>query len=606
MTNFDQNIQALLTAYPEFEQEILVKYQPSNEITILPTPTGPPSALYKGAYLHSRHDPEREAARFIQQGPARNPACCVFFGFGLGYFIEAYKKEHPDTPIIVVEPDVSLFLKALSSRQMIDLLSSNDVSFLLDSPPEALGNLLNYFTGGAIDIVAPKSLYMLHCEYYDELKSVIDSFLSRAQINRNTLKRFGRLWVRNFSFNIGLMPRIRGVRELNGVFRGIPAIILAAGPSLEMVLPVLKSLRRKCLIIAVDTSLRACVRAGVIPDFLIVVDPQYWNSRHIDGISTEEIMLISESSTYPSVFRRSYRSIFFCSSLFPLGKYIEEVTTEMGKLGAGGSVATSAWDFARIIGGNPIFFAGLDLGFPELSTHFRGNSFENIFQSIASRICSVETTGFKMLHDAAPFSVDSNTGGKVLTDKRLILYKWWFENQQKIYPHAETFTITPGGVLIEGIRHFASENIGAFEDKRERINSILNYVANKRNDGDYIDRSSLQKRLDRLLDELEKLGDLSSSGIKVISALKKEPSTDEEQSRRLQLLNDIDHKILQSDSRDVAGFLLQQIAQEILESGSEELTMEEVLENSDRIYNDLQESIDFHKHYLAGARNRLS
>lgn len=605
MTYFDQNIQALRTAYPQFEQEILVKYQASDEISILPTPTGLPSALYKGAYLHSRHNPEREAARFIRQGSARNPACCIFFGFGLGYFVEAYKKEHPDTPAIVVEPDVSLFLAALSSRQMIDLLSSSDVSFLLDSPPEALGNLLNHFTGAAINIVAPKSLYMLHSEYFDELKTVIDSFLSRAQINRNTLKKFGRLWVRNFSFNMGLMPRIRGVRELDGVFRGIPAIILAAGPSLETVLPILKSLRRKCLIIAVDTSLRACVRAGVIPDFLIVVDPQYWNSRHIDGINTEEIMLISESSTYPSVFRRSYRSIFFCSSLFPLGRYIEEVTAEMGKLGAGGSVATSAWDFARIIGGNPILFAGLDLGFPERSTHYRGNSFENIFQSSACRIRSVETTGFKMLHDAAPFSVDSNAGGKVLTDKRLILYKWWFENQQKIFPLVETLTITLGGVLIEGISHFASENIKELEEKREQIDSILNNLESKRNDKVHIDRSRLQQRLDQLLDELEILSDLSSNGIKVISALKKDQSTGNEQSRSLQLLNDIDHKILQSDSHDVAGFLLQQIAQEILDTGSKELTMEEVLENTDRIYNDLQESIDFHKHHLAGARRRL-
>jgi hypothetical protein len=127
----------------------------------------------------------------------------------------------------------------------------------------------------------------------------------------------------------------------------------------------------------------------------------------------------------------------------------------------------------------------------------------------------------------------------------------------------------------------------------------------RENNGDYVERRSLQDRLDRLLDELEKLSDLSLNGIKVISALKKEPSSGDEQSQRLQLLNDIDNEILQSDSHDVAGFLLQQIAQEILESGSKELSMEEVLENSDRIYNDLKESIDFHKHHLAGARSRL-
>ena len=97
------------------------------------------------------------------------------------------------------------------------------------------------------------------------------------------------------------------------------------------VITQLPRLADRCVVIAVDTALRACLSAGVQPDFTILVDPQYWNWRHLDGTRAAGSVLITESAAWPAVFRYPARDIFLCSSLFPLGKYLE---SRIGRKGA--------------------------------------------------------------------------------------------------------------------------------------------------------------------------------------------------------------------------------------------------------------------------------
>ena len=84
---------------------------------------------------------------------------------------------------------------------------------------------------------------------------------SRAESNANTLRRFGVVWVRNLLANLDLVVNAPGATTLPGRFAGLPALVLAAGPSLALVLPQLRRLRRGMLVVAVDrTSYRELAR----------------------------------------------------------------------------------------------------------------------------------------------------------------------------------------------------------------------------------------------------------------------------------------------------------------------------------------------------------
>ena len=146
----------------------------------------------------------------------------------------------------------------------------------------------------------------------------MESLADRREVNLNTLRRFGRLWVRNLLANLPLFLRAAGTRELEGLFAGMPALLLAAGPSLEPVLAVLPALAERLVLVAVDTSYRLCRQAGVKPDLLVTVDPQYWNSRHLDWAELEGILLASEPSVHPRTFHRPrLPNLYFMSSFSP-------------------------------------------------------------------------------------------------------------------------------------------------------------------------------------------------------------------------------------------------------------------------------------------------
>jgi len=236
------------------------------------------------------------------------------------------------------------------------------------------------------------------------------------------------------------MRDLPGIEAIAGLARGLPTLILAAGPSLDRILPLLPMLHERMVILAVDTAVRGCLDAGVEPDFILVVDPQYWNFRHLDGISCPHSFLITESAVWPAVYRFPCRGVYLCASLFPLGKFIEEHTVRHAELGAGGSVSTSAWDFARHLETDKIYLAGLDLGYPGKRTHFSGGLFEEWAHSTANRLEPAETALSRYLTQTTRRISRDYNDNPVQTDQRLELYVWWFESRIARHPLPQTTT----------------------------------------------------------------------------------------------------------------------------------------------------------------------
>lgn len=466
-----------------------------------PSRNGAPILTVGGFPLHSKYDPEREAARAVER--AGNGGC-VFAGLGMGYYCLEYAARFPDAFIAVVEPDVFVFLRCIENRDMGALLGrKNTALFIGLSAFDSAAAVEEIMQKSATppEILAPPALAKPNQAWFAEFSETLKRNKEKRGINKNTLKRFGGLWLKNMSKNLGEMGGRPGVSHFKDVFTDVPAALLAAGPSLDTILPHLKTLREKCVLIAVDTSLRACLNAGVQPDFVVLVDPQYWNYRHIAGLSSGRTFLVTESAAYPAVFRFPCRGVFLCASLFPLGKFLESRTEEKGSLGAGGSVATTAWDFARYTGAKTIYAAGLDLGYPGGATHFRGALFEEKNLSEADRLSPAETGATAALASGGLFYTDGYGGGKVLTDRRLNLYAWWFEAAAARHPDTTTYIIGGGGVKIPGMEPVAPERLHSLPDRRADVDAALEKA--EKAAGDAAARSGAGDAFARALDELE-------------------------------------------------------------------------------------------------------
>ncbi|MDR2542341.1 MAG: DUF115 domain-containing protein [Treponema sp.] len=507
MSIWEKNRRILQQHYPGFLEEITLKDNDDfthDDIKIEITPAGQPTLCVKGISVHSQRDPLREGQRLADSVCTENGAI-VILGFGLGY--AALAAAALGRPIIVVEKHKNLLLKAFELLDFSDFLSKNRVMFVIGGSGEGITNALaiadNLCGKKKSSVIRNKALAGLDEQWYKLAEKRIHTWTMKDEINDATRKRFEKRWTRNLSRNLSSFRDLPGVSHLTGLASGdnpLPVFLAAAGPSLDKTKPLLRDIHERCIVVAVDTSLRFFVQNGISPDFAVVVDPQFINSRHLDRCVNEstglQTVLVAEPAVYPSVLNLPFKNKFLCGSMLPLGSFMEKEVDIKGTLGAGGSVATTAWDFSRLLGSRQIWIAGLDLAFPGFKTHFRGARFETLANSLSGRFNPVEKWVVRALRDGVPFRTPSGAGGLVLTDKRLSLYASWFENQFRQHTLVQNLSFFRDGMAISGLEAADIEKFLALPKRREEIDCRIKAVLTK-TENDFNEPEKKQKRAEQ-------------------------------------------------------------------------------------------------------------
>ena len=597
MNLLSRNLRALYARHPGL-QHLGLESAGDGPLAVETAACGLATAQLQGSYLHSRYDPREEARRQLARELPSRFGSAVFLGFGLGYLPETFLELHPGRPLAVIEPEPALFRQALAARDLRGLLACPDASWLVGREAEEAVMELEEKAPGSPALLRLRPLYQRSLPYYRKLEALLQSLADRREVNLNTLRRFGRLWVRNLLANLPLFLGSAGVRELEGLFAGMPALLLAAGPSLDPVLAELQPLADRLLLVAVDTSYRLCRQAGVKPDLLITVDPQYWNSRHLDWADLRDTLLVCEPSVHPRTFHRPHLpNLRFMSSFFPIGELLERVTGPRGRVGAGGSVATSAWDLARLTGARPLYLAGLDLGYPGRRTHARGAFFEERAHTLSGRLGPAEQQDFLALTDAGLFPVVSTSGGVALTDRRMILYKWWFENQMKQHP-GSSFTLSADGARIAGLEHRPLAELLQLPLRRAEIEERLARVRSRQAGAqpDEVGQAAARRVLEELARDLGRLEELARRGLQLAGGAK--PAGGPAAAG----LEEVDRQILGLASRQVAGFLFQPLIRKVL--GGSAGSYREALELSAELYRELADSAGYQADLIRRALER--
>jgi hypothetical protein len=351
----------------------------------------------------------------------------------------------------------------------------------------------------------------------------------------------------------------------------------------------------------VDTNLRFFSNNGIHPDFVLTVDPQFWNSRHLDRCICEKTILIAESAAYPPVLHLPFRKIFLCGSLFPLGAFIEKQVDPKGRLGAGGSVATAAWDFARGLGSRNIWIAGLDLAFPALKTHFKGARLEERALSLTGRFSPVESWVVRVLRDGSPFKARSAAGGQVLTDRRLSLYAAWFENQFAQHNNVRNYALFQEGLAIKGLQSAQMEALLALPERRKEIDRRLGEVLS-RTDTEFDEPEEKQKRSRRyeeavsvLKRGLESIKNAAEEGTHITQQALKRPLNPSQQNKVIKNLDEITRRIANNEVKEVAGFLFPSVENEKDENDQ----FIAYVKTSHKIFSSLAEAAGFNLRYIA-------
>jgi len=641
-------------SYIEINKEILCKYYPglyedllnkdddfsSDDIKIETAQTGEPTLNIKGLYVHSPRDPAREAERLVNSvcGGIVLQSPVILLGFGLGYAAQAAAVS--GRLIIILEKHKNLFFKALETKDFSRLFSENRFIFVIGGSGEGITNALsiaykiiedsaafNNASGSGKKeqpfVIRNKALVSLDEQWYGQAENRILSWSMKDDVNAATHKRFGKRWVRNLSRNMSAIRDLPGVSYLTGIADrnkkisaenragrsgnqgesggSIPVFLAAAGPSLDKIKPLLCDIYSRCIVVAVDTSLRFFVKNGIQPDFVVVVDPQFWNSRHLDRCLEEKVIqktaLIAESAVYPPVLNLPFKYKYLCGSLFPLGTFIEKLVDQKGRLAAGGSVATTAWDFARLLGGNDIWIAGLDLSYPDLKTHFRGARFEDTAASQSNRFNPAEKWVVRALRDGKPFNALSANGGQVLTDQRLSLYKAWFENQFRLNVQVKNRGFFPDGLAIAGFNSADTEEFLALPKRRSEIDNIICNVYSETEKIFYNsnEKQERYKRYEKAVSSLENglkiIKSAANEGSEIVRRALRYPLNPQQRNNALKELDKITLRFEESEVKEIAGFLFPPVNEEEKSDNDPFLAY---LKSTQKLFSGIKEAADFY------------
>ncbi len=410
----------------------------------------------KPLFVHSRFDPKKEAARFIDEIDAGQYDLFIAFGFGFGYHVEELlSRIGTGATLLVIERDAQILRACFESRDLLPLLSDPRLTVLLDPSEDDISVALRGKSTHRVSFLTHRGSHQLYPDYYANSRRIAKSYLSTKEVNIATLAKFEKTWSANIARNIGRIAALPGADAFFDKFKGLPAIVVAAGPSLSESIGFIRASKDRAVVIAVDTAFNLLARHGIEPHFCITVDPQVINARYFEGSRPGRTVLIADPTSHPSAYRLFGGRTAVTGMAFQMMQWIETITGKKGEIAHGGSVSTNACDFARRLGASPVIMVGQDLSFTGGYAHARGSYLDEQVNLRTDRFFNAQVFNRRQLTALPKIFVKGIRSPKVHTNQKMMIFLSWFERRHD----SALVNATADGAFMQGVVHRRVEEI---------------------------------------------------------------------------------------------------------------------------------------------------
>ncbi len=331
--------------------------------------------------LHKQSGAVHECSEWLAE---LKPNCQVLyvFGAGLGYSFFTFRKwlkMKPKLHLVYVEPNLSVIFHLFQTDLGRRILNHPRVHFFNFKSKGSLKQLIQHLSAEFSQYKAKVITSPIYCKRYPRITACIQSELPKAHDSVSTLLKEGQ-HAKNSSFRnfTGLAPNLDGF--YNGsmcvdLLKGVPCIIVGAGPSLQKNIDVLKTLSNHALILAGSSAISGLTSQGIIPHMGNYFDPYRRVYDRFMTNSAFELPTISCARTFLEVSRRIHGPQIYLkgSTATPVVNWIEE---SLGFHGVQNeeliSVTSSNTFFAQLLGCSPIIYVGVDLAYTNNQSYMKG------------------------------------------------------------------------------------------------------------------------------------------------------------------------------------------------------------------------------------------
>ena len=289
-------------------------------------------------------------------------------GSGSGIISSCSSSAGGEAVFFVFEPDLLLLRTAFEHRDLSRLIESNRVHFFTQPDKADLLTRLTPHTAmlslGVATIVHPPSLQVA-AEFHRQIQQWIGEF-ARARTSLNTLLLNSARTLENIARNIGWYAAAPSLQRLRDRFKGRPAIVVSAGPSLRKNKHLLKDLQDRAVIVAVQTTFQPLLQMGVEPHFVTSLDYHEICTRFFENLPDLGRPIRTELVAEPKAtarFSGSTPARFRCWATSTPRACSASCARPSPSCPAGATVAHLAYYLAEFLGCDPIIFIGQDLGF---------------------------------------------------------------------------------------------------------------------------------------------------------------------------------------------------------------------------------------------------
>jgi hypothetical protein len=463
----DPRLAMLLEAIPE-EEIPSVEPAKDGNFTVRAGAAGGGGA---GVYLHSRYRPVQEAqawaaAQKIEEGGGRYAV--VVSGFGLGYHLQALFDRMPEDAVLVVgEPNLALIRAALGAVDLSEMLASGRVMIFTSLDRGVLVDRLEprsvLFTAGAGTLlVSHPASVQVEGAFHRAFQKLITEFIAFTRTGFLTLMLNNVTTCRNVANNLGRYATTPPIDLMRDVFKGKPAVLVAAGPSLAKNMHLLKELvgekpeargeksaggdggaaPRKAVIIAVQTMLKPLLAAGIEPDFVTSLDYNTVSTRFFENLeesgSGGHVHLVAEAKAnwnVLDVFSAGGGAAGRGSMSVLQNDFAERLLRGAfpgpmrAGLKAGATVAHLSFYLAEYLGCDPLIMVGQDLGFVDGLYYKPGTAIHETWGVELGRFNTLETKEWERIARSRAIlrKIPDIHGHPMYTEEQFFVYLQQFE-----------------------------------------------------------------------------------------------------------------------------------------------------------------------------------
>lgn len=351
--------------------------------------------------------------------------------------------------IIVLEKNKSLLAQALYAPELTSVLASERVTLYVASESSLYQCISEYLANTYLSVstVAYFESYLYAFE-----RDWVKSFETKlAEMVQTSIFMVGNdmgdtlLGLKHNIMNIdevlhGKTPS--SIKKLN-LYQGKAAIIVAAGPSLNKQLPILKKLKGKALIFVADGALKVVLDAGIVPDAVCTTERviEIYNRLYCNLAIPDEVVFLGLPIVHPNVISKCKNKVIAYRKGEPICEWFSPMVGNDESFEIGMSCVHIGFSFAEYLGCSKIILIGQDLAYGEDGqTHAVGASHE-IFKE--------KVTQLDVLTDK---KTKGYYGGEVYAEKMWHYFRVWYEQMiRKI--QVPIYNCTEGGAYIEGAIH---------------------------------------------------------------------------------------------------------------------------------------------------------